>query len=78
MPKKSPCPKYSNQQIKTLIMTWIHDKEDRKMLYLHLVDGVVIEDIAAIMGKDRKTVWTHLRDGKKELFSHIPYNSDGE
>ena len=78
MPKTTPYPKYSNQQIKTLIMTWIHDKDDRKMLYLHLVDGVVIEDIAAIIGKDKKTVWKHLRDGKKELFSHIPYEPDGE
>lgn len=78
MPKTTPLPKYGNQQIKELIMEWIHDKDDRRMLYLHLVDGVVIEEIASIMGKDRKTVWTHLRDGKRELFSHIPYNPDGE
>ena len=65
-------PKYSNQQITDLIKAWIHDKDDRRMLYLHLVDGDTIGEIAGKMKLDEKTVWKHLKDGKRELFSHIP------
>ena len=76
MPKETPRPKYSNEDITRLIKSWIHDKEDRQMLYWHLVDGDTIQEIADKTGKDRKTIWTHLKDGKKELFSHIPYERD--
>ena len=76
MPKETPHPKYNNEDITRLIKSWIHDKEDRQMLYWHLVDGDTIQEIADKTGKDRKTIWTHLKDGKKELFSHIPYEGD--
>ena len=69
---KTPLPEYGNQQIKEIIMEYIHDKRDRKMLYLYLVDGETIESISGIFKLDRKTVWTHLRDGKSEVFSHFP------
>ena len=72
MPKTPIRPKYSNQQIVRLIKAWIHDKDDRKMLYLHLVDGETIGEIADRFGLDDKTVWKHLKDGKKEVFSHLP------
>ena len=72
MPKTPIRPKYGNQQITELIKEWIHDKNDRRMLYLHLVDGETIGSIAEIMKLDDKTVWKHLKDGKKELFSHLP------
>ena len=78
MPKKTEHPKYGNQQITELIKEYIHNKTDRKMLYLHLVDGETIESIAVIIGVDKKTVWDHLKKGKRELFSHIPYESNGE
>ena len=65
-------PEYSNQQAKEIIMEYIHDKDDRKMLFFHLVDGDTIEEIAGKVGLDRKTVWRRLRKGEKEVFSHIP------
>ena len=65
-------PDYSNQQAKEIIMEYIHDKDDRKMLFLHLVDGDTIEEIAGKVGLDRKTVWRRLRKGEKVVFSHIP------
>ena len=65
-------PEYSNQQAKEIIMEYIHDKDDRKMLFLHLVDGDTIEEIAGKVGLDRKTVWRRLRKGEKVVFSHIP------
>ena len=65
-------PDYSNQQVKALITDYIHDKTDRKMLFLRLVDGDTIEAIADTVGLDRKTVWRRLRKGEKIIFSHIP------
>ena len=53
-------------------MDIIHDKTDRKMLYLRLVDGDTIAEIAAKVNLDDKTVWRRLRKGERELFSHLP------
>ena len=65
-------PKYGNQQIKELIMEYIHDKVDRKILYLRLVDGLTIHDIATEVKRDDKTVSEHIKEGERELFSHLP------
>jgi DNA-directed RNA polymerase specialized sigma24 family protein len=63
---------YTNSQIAELIKEYIHDKTDRKILYLRFVDNDTIDEIAAKVGLDRKTVWRHIRDQEKELFSHLP------
>lgn len=76
MPKKSPLPEYGNQQITALIKEYIHDARDRKMLYLHLVDGKTIGELAGMFNIGTKTVWTHLMDGKREIFSHLPAPPD--
>ena len=72
MPKASLRPEYTNAQMKALIMDIIHDKTDRKMLYLRLVDGDTIAEIAAKVNLDDKTVWRRLRKGERVLFSHLP------
>ena len=72
MPKAYIRPEYSNTQIKNLIMEFIHDKTDRRMLYLKLVDGDTIGEIASKVGLDDKTVWRRLHKGERELFSHLP------
>lgn len=72
MPKALSRPEYTNAQIKALIMDVIHDKTDRKMLYLRLVDGDTIAEIAGKVGMDDKTVWRRLRKGERVLFSHLP------
>lgn len=72
MPKASFRPEYSNTQIKALIMDYIHDKTDRKMLFLRLVDGDTIGEISGKVGLDEKTVWRRLHKGERELFSHLP------
>ena len=71
MPKASR-PEYTNTQIKALIMEYIHDKTDRKMLYMRLVDGDTIAEISEKLQLDCKTVWRRLQKGERELFSHIP------
>jgi len=53
-------------------MEYIHDKTDRKMLYMRLVDGDTISEIARVVHLDDKTVWRRLRKGEKELFTHLP------
>ena len=63
---------YTNSQISELIKEYIHDKTDRKILYYRFVDNDTIDEIAAKVNLDRKTVWRHIRDNEKELFSHIP------
>ena len=63
---------YTNSQIAELIKEYIHDKTDRRILYLRFVDNDTIDEIAAKVGLDRKTVWRHIRDQDKELFSHLP------
>lgn len=72
MPRASSRPEYTNAQIKALIMDVIHDKTDRKMLYLRLVDGDTIGEISGKVGLDEKTVWRRLHKGERELFSHLP------
>ena len=72
MPRTAPRPEYGNQQIKDLIMEYVHDKTDRKMLYWRLVDGETIAEIASRVCMDDKTVWKRLKDGEKEVFSHLP------
>jgi len=72
VPKESPRPEYTNSQAKALIKEYIHDKDDRRMLYLRLVDGDTIGEIAEKMRLDNKTVWRKLRKGEKELFKHFP------
>ena len=72
MPKASQRPEYTNAQIKELIMDYIHDKTDRKMLYLRLVNGDTIAEIASKTGLDDKTVWRRLHKGEREIFRHLP------
>jgi DNA-directed RNA polymerase specialized sigma24 family protein len=53
-------------------MEYIHDKTARKILYLRLVDGDTIGEIAGKVRLDPKTVWSKIHEGERELFSHLP------
>ena len=72
MSRASLRPEYGNEQVTALIKEYIHDKTDRKMLYLRLVDNDTIGEIAAKVGLDYKTVWTRLYKGEREVFRHLP------
>ena len=71
MPKKPIRPKYSNEQIVAIIKDWIHNEIDQRMLYLYLVKGKSQWEISGIVNRDVKTVGKHLREGEKEVFSHL-------
>ena len=47
---------YTNSQIAELIKEYIHDKTDRKILYLRFVDNDTLDEIAGKVGMDRTTV----------------------
>ena len=62
---------YSNSQIKELIQEYIHNEEDRKMLFLRLVNGKTFEQIGGIVSKDVKTVRKRIHRGEEILFRHL-------
>ena len=72
MPKAYQRPDYGNEQITAIIKEFIHDKTDRRMLYLRLVDNDTIGEIAAKVKLDNKTVWRWLVKGEREVFRHLP------
>lgn len=63
---------YTNSQIKSLIMEYIHNSVDRKAVYLRLVDGMTFEKIAETVQLDVKTVRKRIHKCENELFRHIP------
>ena len=69
---QTPRPEYSNSQIKHLIQEFIHDEDDRRMLFMRLVNGKTFEAIAAAVQMDVKTVRKRIHKGEETLFRHIP------
>lgn len=77
MPKKTPLPEYSTDQIVELIRQYIHNKVNRKMLYWRLVDGDTFEAILDKVFNEEgirtvKTVRKRIHEGETELFRHLP------
>ena len=74
----TPHPNYETDQILELIRQHIHNKVDRRLLALRLVDGETFENIAGIMlaedniSMDVKTIRKHIHKGEEILFKHIP------
>ena len=71
-------PNYSNDQVEELIRQYIHNKIDRRLLALRLVDGETFESIAGIMlaedniSMDVMTIRKHIHKGEEILFKYIP------
>ena len=63
---------YTNSQINELIQEYIHNEDDRKMLFLRLVQGKTFEQIGEIACKDVKTVRKRIHAGEEILFAHLP------
>ena len=63
---------YTNSQIRELIQEHIHHEDDRKMLFLRLVQGKTFDQISEIVRKDVKTVRKHIHKGEEILFRHLP------
>ena len=63
---------YTNSQIRELIQEHIHNEDDRKMLFLRLVNGKTFDQISEIVGRDVKTVRKRVHKGEEVLFKYIP------
>ena len=77
MPNKRILPQYETDQVIELIKQHIHNKLDRRMLYMRLVDGDTYEEILGkVCDTDGittvKTVRTRIHKGEDIIFSHIP------
>lgn len=61
----------SRSEWEALILEWVHNEVDRKMLSRYLLDGVHLEPLAEEF--DLSTVQTQKRVdlAKKQLFGHI-------
>lgn len=69
---KHKLPEYSNTQMKEMILDKIHDKSDRKIMYLKLVDGCTIMDVARKMNMPYSTVRDRYYINKQILFPDTP------
>ena len=63
---------YSNSQIREVIMEYIHNSIDRKMVYRRLVDGLTFEKIGEEFGIDVKTARKRIHKCEEIIFRHIP------
>lgn len=63
---------YSNSKIRELIAEYIHNADDRKMVFERLVNGLTFEKISELVGMDVKTVRKRIHKCEDELFRHIP------
>ena len=64
-------PRYSNDEIRQIIDNWIHSERNRRILYLRLIDGLTLEEIAETLLIDISTVKRNLNRDQDEVFSHI-------
>ena len=62
---------YTNSQIRELIAEHIHNARDRELLTDRLVDGVMIEDLAAKYDRDPRTICRKLHKLEEKLFSYL-------
>jgi len=65
---KHKLPAYTNQEILAKIRDLIHDKEDRRIMRLKLVDGMTLLEIAQASNLPYSTVRDHYYICKKLLF----------
>ena len=68
-------PRYSNAEMRQIIENWIHSEKHRRMLFLRLIDGLTLEEIAEEMQIDVSTVKRNLNRYENEVFSHIEIKS---
>lgn len=78
MPKKQILREYDTDIAMELIRKWIHNRVDRRMLYLRLIDGCTFNEIADIIFNEEgitfedKTVRTRIHKGEEIIFRHYP------
>lgn len=64
-------PRYSNAEMRQIIDNWIHSERNRKILYLRLIDGLTLEEIAETLQIDVSTVKRNINKYEDEIFRHV-------
>lgn len=65
-------PTYSNREKEEIISDRIHDKADREMFVLKLIDGLSLNSIAEKQNRAYSTVRDHYYKGIKTIFEDFP------
>ena len=63
---------YTNSQIRELIMEYIHNERDRRLLFDRLINGVIIEKLAEKYKLSPRQTWTIIKKNEAILFKHMP------
>lgn len=69
---KHKLPEYTNSQMKDLIMDKIHDRNDRKIMLLKLIDNYTLLEISDKLNIPYSTVRDHYYTSRKILFPMTP------
>lgn len=78
MPKKELLPDYETDQMVELIRQHIHNRVDRRMLVLRLIDGCTFSHISQMIYDEfgtlyeEKTVRTRIHKAETIVFSKLP------
>lgn len=65
-------PKYNNSEKLALINERIHDKNDRRMFKLKLIDGMSLNEISNVLKQPYSTLRDHYYKQVKILFDDFP------
>lgn len=63
---------YTNSRIRELIEEYIHNKRDRTILMVRLIDGLTFEQIAELVEMSPRQVRTIVHKCESILFRHLP------
>ena len=69
---KHKLPEYTNSQMKAMIMDKIHDKDDRRIMALKLIDNYTLLEISDKLNIPYSTVRDHYYLNRKILFPTTP------
>lgn len=69
---KQKLPEYTNSQMKDMIMDKIHDRNDRKIMLLKLIDNYTLLEISDKLNIPYSTVRDHYYTSRKILFPMTP------
>ena len=78
MPKQTPLPEYTTDQMMELIRQHIHNILDRKLLVWRLIHGYTFSQITQMVWDkegikfEEKTVRTRIHKGEEIVFRHLP------
>lgn len=64
--------KIPREELKWLILQWVHDETGRRILVKWLLDGLTYERISEDLGISRSTVYKKAKKCSEQLFKHCP------